>query len=61
MQNADIFHGLGSAVAWTLLEPRPSIALESDEFEETFDGQAIGIELKDVSLKAVEHYDELSP
>lgn len=49
--------GLGAAVLSTLVEPRLSQALESDEFPETFEDQAIGIELEDVRLCQDERRD----
>lgn len=48
--------GLGIGIVSTLLEPDASRALESDEFEEVFDDDAIGIELEDVS-----DTDQLTP
>lgn len=39
---------LGVAAIGVVTEPLASLALESDEFEETFEDQAIGIELEDV-------------
>ncbi|CAM9367339.1 unnamed protein product [Ectocarpus fasciculatus] len=46
-----VLGGLGIGIVSTLLEPGVSRALESDEFEEVFDDDAIGIELEDVKYK----------
>ncbi|CAM9420380.1 unnamed protein product [Ectocarpus sp. 8 AP-2014] len=46
-----VLGGLGIGIVSTLLEPDASRALESDEFEEVFDDDAIGIELEDVKYK----------
>lgn len=45
----DILTGVTAAAISTSAASRPSLALESDEFEETFDENVIGIELQDVS------------
>lgn len=47
--------GLTTAVISTSAASRPSLALESDEFEETFDETVIGIELQDVSKATEPH------
>lgn len=45
--------GLTTAViSASAAAPRPSLALESDEFEETFQEELIGIELEDVKFKS---------
>lgn len=56
MRRAGVLGGLGIGIVSTLLEPGVSRALESDEFEEVFDDDAIGIELEDVS-----DMDQLTP
>lgn len=44
----DVLVGIGVGFASAFSKPEASVALGSDEFEETFQDQAIGIELADV-------------